>query len=140
MAAADLAPLAIAPLVLVVLADLVFALGHLDRIGVPECECVDRAGGPAPAARAMAVAGACRIARDDDRDGTTEALPGEGLLVLTHALSLARVHCDLDRDAIASKGGRARRAMSWSPTSPPSARCAFAKGREERGVPAADRP
>src|SRR5439155_17302394 len=36
MAAADLAPLPVAPLVLVVLADLVFSLGHLDRLGLPE--------------------------------------------------------------------------------------------------------
>ena len=42
MAAAGLAPLAIAPLGLVVLADLVFSLGHLDRLGLPERECVDR--------------------------------------------------------------------------------------------------
>ena len=89
MAAADLAPLAIAPLVLVVLADLVFSLGHLDRLGLPERECVDRAGGPAPAGRAVAVAGAHRIAGDDNLDGTAVALPLEGLLILAHkSLSL----------------------------------------------------
>src|SRR5438128_6351256 len=88
MAAADLAPLAIAPLVLVVLADLVFSVGHLDRLGFPERECVDRAGGPAPAVGAMAVAGAHRIARDDNRDSTAEALPFEGLFILAHELSI----------------------------------------------------
>jgi len=46
MAAADLAPLAIALLGLVVLADLVFPLSHLDLLGLPEREGVDRAGGP----------------------------------------------------------------------------------------------
>src|SRR6266571_8964103 len=88
MAAADLAPLAIAPLVLVVLADLVFSLAHLDRLGFPERKCVDRAGRPAPAGGAMAVAGAHRIARDDNRDSTAEALPREGLFILAHELSL----------------------------------------------------
>ena len=88
MAAADLAPLAIALLVLVVLADLVFSLGHLDRIGVPERERVDRAGGPAPAVGAMAVAGAHRLARDGNRDGTAEALPCESLFALAHVRAL----------------------------------------------------
>src|SRR5437867_10717833 len=88
MAAADLAPLAIAPLVLVVLADLVVSLGHLDRLGFPERECVDRAGRPAPAVGAMAVAGAYRIARDLKRDSTAEALSCEGLFILAHQLSL----------------------------------------------------
>ena len=79
MAAADLAPLPIAPLVLVVLADLVFSLGHLDRLGPPGRERVDRARGPAPTRGAMAVASALRIACDDNRDSTAEALPFEGL-------------------------------------------------------------
>src|SRR5205085_12364300 len=47
-------------------------------------ERVDRAGGPAPAVRAMAVAGADGITRHDEPDRTTEALPLECLLVLTH--------------------------------------------------------
>src|SRR5215208_1046835 len=91
MAAADLAPLPVAPLILVVLADLVFALGHLDRLGLPERERVDRAGGPAPAGGAMAVASALRIARDDNRYSATEALSFEGLLILIHEFSFARM-------------------------------------------------
>src|SRR3978361_573807 len=91
MAAADLAPLAIAPLVLVVLADLVPPLSHLDRLWLPERECVDRAGGPAPAGAAVAVARAHRIAGDRNPDRTAVALPFEGLLILAHeALSGAR--------------------------------------------------
>src|SRR5881397_1410322 len=88
MAAAGLAPLAVAPLVRVVLADLVFSLGHLDRLGLPERECVDRAGGPAPARLAMAVAGALRIPRDFNRDGAAVALPFVGPFILAHAFSL----------------------------------------------------
>src|SRR3954447_24416989 len=88
MAAADLAPLPVAPLVRVVLADLVFSLGHLDRLGLPERECVDRAGGPAPAGLAMAVAGFLRIPRDFDPDRAAVALPFEGLFILAHAFSL----------------------------------------------------
>jgi len=38
MTATDLAPLSIASLVQVVLADLVFALSHPDRLGLPELE------------------------------------------------------------------------------------------------------
>src|SRR6266513_4339716 len=88
MAAADLAPLPIAPLVVVVLADLVFSLGHLDRLGLPERECVHRAGGPAPTGGAVAVASALRIARDDNRDSSAKALPFEGLFILAHEFSL----------------------------------------------------
>src|SRR5712691_10388161 len=84
MAAADLAPLPIAPLVLVVLADLVLSLGHLDRLGLPERERVDRAGGPAPAGGAMAVAGPHRVAGDLDRDSTAVALASVALLLLAH--------------------------------------------------------
>src|SRR5436190_3450625 len=85
--AAGLAPLAIAPLVVVVLADLVFALRHLDGLRLPERERVDRAGGPAPAGGAVVVAGAFRIARDLDRDSTAEALPLVRLLIWAHQLS-----------------------------------------------------
>ena len=89
MAAADLAPLPVTPLVLVVLADLVFSLGHLDRLGLPERECVDRAGGPAPTGGAMAVPSALRIAGDDNRDSAAEALPVEGLFILAHESPLS---------------------------------------------------
>src|SRR5437867_3129985 len=88
MAAAELAPLAIAPLGLVVLADLLFSLGDLDRLGLPQRECVDRARRPAPAVGAVAVARAQRIARDLDRDSTAEALPCEGRFLLAHVLLL----------------------------------------------------
>src|SRR5438874_10673379 len=88
MAAAGLAPLPVAPVVLVVLADLVFSLGHLDRLGLPERECVDRAGGPAPARGAMTVASALRISRDFNRDGAAVALPFDGLFILAHEFSL----------------------------------------------------
>src|SRR5689334_990407 len=88
MAAAGLAPLPIAPLVRVVLADLVLSLGHLDRLGLPERECVDRSGGPAPARLAMAVTGALRIPRDFNRDGAAVALPFVGLFILAHELSV----------------------------------------------------
>src|ERR1035437_10943361 len=84
MAAADFAPLAIVVLVLVLLADLVFSLRHLDRLGLPERECVGRSGGPASAGGAVAVARALRVARDGDLDGTAVALPFEGLLILAH--------------------------------------------------------
>src|SRR6266516_3149027 len=104
MAAADLAPLPIAPLVLVVLIDLVFSLGHLDRLGLPERECVDRAGGPAPTGGAMAVASALRIARDNDRDSAAKALPFEGLFVLAHEFSLrSRSRCDIAHSVSRSK-------------------------------------
>src|SRR5204863_3633021 len=88
MAAAGLAPLPVAPLVLVVLADLVFSLGHLDRFGLPERECVDRARGPAPARGTVAVAGALRIPRDFNRDGAAVALPFEGPSIRAHEFSL----------------------------------------------------
>src|SRR5947208_7166224 len=80
----------VAPLVLFVLADLVFSLVHLDRFGLPERECVDRAGGPAPARGAVAVAGALRIPRDFNRDGAAVALPFEGPFILAHEFSFAR--------------------------------------------------
>src|SRR5947207_3636321 len=95
MAAADLAPLPIAPLVLVVLADLVFSLGHLDRLGIPERERIDRAGGPAPTGRAMAVARAHRIAPDDNLDSAAEALPFEGLSSWLMSFPFARVQAEL---------------------------------------------
>src|SRR4051794_39693799 len=84
MAAADLAPLPIALLRLVVLPDELLAFGHGDGRGLPQRERVDRAGGPAPAVRAMAVASADRVTRHDELDRTTEALPRERLLVLVH--------------------------------------------------------
>src|SRR5437763_11216543 len=123
MAAAGLAPLPVAPVVLVVLADLVFSLGHLDRLGLPERECVDRAGGPAPARGAMTVASALRIPRDFNRDGSAVALPFEGLFILAHEFSvrsrsrrdiapgsiprraLLSMHCDSEP----TLGNRARR-------------------------------
>src|SRR4051812_47795891 len=73
MAAADCAPLPIALLGLVVLADEIFTCGHGDGLGLPQRERVDWAGGPAPAVRAMAVAGADRLTRHDKPDRTTEA-------------------------------------------------------------------
>src|SRR5213592_3550497 len=88
MAAAGLAPLPVAPLVRVVLADLVFSLGHLDRLGLPEGECVHRARGPASARLAVAVAGALRIPRDFNRDGAAVALPLESLFILAHEFSV----------------------------------------------------
>src|SRR5947208_14154326 len=101
MAAAGLAPLPVAPLVLVVLADLVFSLGHLDRLGLPERECVDRAGGPAPTGGAVAVASALRIARDDNRDSAAEALPFERLFILAHEFFLRSSARRRDREATA---------------------------------------
>src|SRR5262245_7099184 len=94
MAAAGLAPLAIAPLGLVVLADLVFPLGHRDGLGFPERERVDRTGGPAPTGGAMAIAGGHRIAADLDGHSTAQALPFEGLLNLTHQSPSARMHVE----------------------------------------------
>src|SRR4030095_14562711 len=110
MAAAGLAPLPIALLVRVVLADLVFSLGHLDRLGLPERECVDGAGGPAPTGSAMAVASALRIARDDNRDSAAEALPLESLFILAHEFSLrSRSRRDIAREvsrSLKSQGER----------------------------------
>src|SRR3954452_18905533 len=88
MAPAYLAPLPIAPLVLVVLADLVFSLRQLDRIGAPERECVDGARRPAPAGGAMAVAGALWIARHLNRDCAAEALSLVDRLIRGHDFSL----------------------------------------------------
>src|SRR5436190_21556006 len=91
MAAAGLAPLPVAPLVLVVLPDVVFSLGHLDRLRLPEGECVDRAGGPAPTGGAMAVASALRITRDFNRDSAAEAVPLVCLFILAHEFPFARM-------------------------------------------------
>src|SRR5436189_2581726 len=88
MTAAELAPLPIAPLVQVVLADLVLSLGHLDRLGLPEREGVDRGSGPAPTGLAMAVPSPLRIARYFNRHSAAPALPLEGLFILTHEFSL----------------------------------------------------
>src|SRR5512133_2206278 len=84
MAAADFAPLPIALLRLVVLPDELLTFGHGDGLGLPQRERVDRAGGPAPAVRAMAVTRADGVTRHDEPDRTTEAPPLERLLVLTH--------------------------------------------------------
>src|SRR3954469_6307504 len=84
MAAADFAPLPIALLRLVVLPDVLLTFSHRDGLGLPQRERVHRAGGPAPAVRAMAVAGALGVTRHDELDRTTEALPLERLLVLAH--------------------------------------------------------
>src|SRR6266513_513689 len=102
MAAALLAPLPIAPLVLVVLADLVFSLGHLDRLGLPQREGVDRAGGPAPTGGAMAVASALRIAGDFNRHSAAVALRFEGLFIVAHeCFPLLECKANLDREATA---------------------------------------
>src|SRR5690349_3690654 len=84
MTSTGLAPLAIRPLVHVELADLVFTLDHLHRLRRPEGECIDWASGPAPAVRAVAVAGPGRVACDDDLDGTAEALPFIRLVICAH--------------------------------------------------------
>jgi hypothetical protein len=39
----------------------------------------------------MAVASSLGIARDDNRDGAAEALPFEGLFILAHEFSFARM-------------------------------------------------
>src|SRR3954470_7214320 len=70
MTSADLAPLAVGRLVHVELTDLVLTLDHLDRLRRPQSECIDGAGGPAPARNAVVVAGSRRIACDNDLDGT----------------------------------------------------------------------
>src|SRR5215213_8055433 len=75
MTAADLAPLAVGPLIHVELADLVFTLDHLHRLRRPQSEGIDGASRPASARTAVVVAGSRRIARDDDLDGTAVALP-----------------------------------------------------------------
>src|SRR5215212_3872661 len=84
MPAADSAPLPIALLRLVELPDELLTFDHGDGLGLPQRERVDGAGGPAPAVRAMAVAGADGVTRHDEPDRTTEAPPLERLLVLTH--------------------------------------------------------
>src|SRR6476620_6504280 len=91
MAAADGAPLPIAPLVVVVLADLVRSLGHLDRLGLPERECIDRTGRPTSTGGAVTVASALRIPRDLNRDSAAEALPFVSLLIRAHQLSSDRL-------------------------------------------------
>src|SRR5262245_50903500 len=91
MAAADGAPLPIAPLVVVVLADLVLPLGHVDRLGLPERECVDRTGGPTPTGLAMAVPSALRIPRDLNRDSAAEALSLVSRLIRAHVFSSDRL-------------------------------------------------
>src|SRR5947207_13910776 len=106
MTAADLAPLPIAPLVQVVLADLVFTLGHLDRLGLPEREGVDRGGGPAPTGLAMAVASALRIARYFNRDSAAPALPLEGFFVLAHEFSVSLGVCRDIARAVCRGNGR----------------------------------
>src|SRR5207248_7626825 len=93
---ADLAPLAVATLVHVELADQLFTLDYLHRIRRPECECVDRTRGPAPAGDAVVVASGNRIACDDDLDGTTEALPFILLLICAHD-PLQFLACQPDR-------------------------------------------
>src|SRR4051794_22163294 len=122
MAAAGLAPLPVGLLVRVVLLDLVFALGHLDRVGLPQRECVDRAGGPAPTRLAVAIAGALRSPRDFDRDCTAVALPFEGLFILVHGFSLCsrvssrRRPCrDHATQGEAEKPSARRRSWSGSP-------------------------
>src|SRR4051795_12894538 len=95
MAAAGLAPLPIGPLVRVVLADLVLSLRDLDRLGLPERECVDRAARPAPAGFAVAVAGALWIAGDHDRHRTAVALPLVSLFIRAHPSPFARVQGNL---------------------------------------------
>src|SRR5215211_6881996 len=134
MAAAGLAPLPIAPLVRVVLADLVFPLGHLDRLRLPECERVDRAGGPAPTGGAMAVAGALRVARDLDRDSAAVALPLVGLLILIHEFSLRSSARRTAIERLQRSGAQTRReilgirrdrasvaVVGWAPIAPTSA-------------------
>ena len=128
MAAADLAPLPIAPLVLVVLADLVFSLGHLDGLRLPERERVDRAGGPAPAGDAMAVASALRIACDLNRYGTAVALPFVGLFLRAHEFSFR----SLPRHRPRSISRRKRE------TGVPGARGVYAASRSERSASPAE--
>src|SRR5262245_37200662 len=85
MTPTGLAPLPVGPVVRGVLLDLVLSLRHIDRLGLPERERVDRAGGPAPARLAMAVSGALRLPCDLDGDRAAVALPLVGLI--THQLS-----------------------------------------------------
>src|SRR5947209_12174777 len=51
---------------------------------MPRRKYVDRAGRPAPARGAVAVARSARLARDGNPDGTAIALPLKGLLILAH--------------------------------------------------------
>ena len=84
VAAAGLAPLAIAPVVLVVLADPVGSLRDLDCLVLPERERVDGPGRPASAGNAVAEAGALGIAFDDDLDSAAVARAFERLRILAH--------------------------------------------------------
>src|SRR6185295_11650537 len=132
MAAADLAPLPIGALVLVVLPEFVVSLGHLHRLGLPERECVDRAGGPAPAGVAMAVASAHRIACDDNRDSATEALPFRGFSILAHEFSPSLEGCRDIARAVSRDGERVafhakRRFAFWRGTDPLARRADLAE-------------
>ena len=84
MAAALLAPLPVAALALVKLADLFLPRGDLDGVGLPQGERVDGAGRPASAGGAMAIAGAGGLTGDDKLDGAAEALSLESLCTIVH--------------------------------------------------------
>src|SRR5262249_15728592 len=85
MTSAALAPLAVAQLVHVELADLLFTLDHPHRLRRPQSEGVDGASRPTPAWDAVIVAGSCRVACDDDLHGTAVAPPLIRLLFCAHS-------------------------------------------------------
>src|SRR5215831_12818540 len=84
MTSANLAELAVGPLVHVELADLVFTLDHLYRLRRPQSECINGASRPAPAGRAVVVASSGGVSCNDDLDGTAVALPFICLLICAH--------------------------------------------------------
>src|SRR5262249_25033873 len=96
-------------------------LSHRHRLGLPERERVDGAGGPAPARLAMTKSRALGFARDLDGDRTALALPLVGLV--THQLSPR------------SKSGRSNCCRAVSPQAATRPACGAAPGPGSRTAP-----
>src|SRR6185312_4797863 len=79
VAAALLAPFAVAHGRLVVGADARRTLSHPQRLRLPQRKCIDRAGGPVPAGFAMAVAHPCGLSGDLELDLAAETAAGVGV-------------------------------------------------------------
>src|SRR5438046_9311944 len=135
MASTGLAPFAVAHRGLVVGADVMRSLGHLDRRRLREAERVDGARGPVTARLAMAVPHGDRLAAHRELDGTAKA----ATFVFTHSASPSKAE-QIDPDRQPGQG--ACSACAWRASIGSSLRPAIAgtfAGSDTASHPAAGR-
>jgi len=103
VAAAELAPLPVAPLRLAELPDMLCPAGNLHGIWLPERSRIHRTGGPAAAGLTVAIGRELRISADYNLNSAAKAIALVDLLVLADWISPGEVANWMERELIESR-------------------------------------